>query len=116
MPKRSLNGPDSSPAFVVAPIRVNFGKGTRRVFTVCAFPVVMSRKKSSIAGYRISSVTLFSRWISSINKISPFFNDISMPMISLGRSRAGAEVILMFASSSFAITEASVVLPSPGGP
>ena len=36
--------------FVVAPIRVNLGSGTLKVFTVCDFPVVISRKKSSIAG------------------------------------------------------------------
>ena len=51
-----------------------------------------------------------------MNNISPFFKDISMPMMSLGRSSAGAEVIFIFVFNSFAITEARVVFPSPGGP
>ena len=38
----------------------------------------------------------FKRWISSINKISPSSNATNKPLISRGRSRAGAAVILHF--------------------
>ncbi len=39
-----------------------------------------------------------------------------MPIISLGRSSAGADVILISTPHSFAIIFARVVFPSPGGP
>ena len=51
-----------------------------------------------------------------MNRISPPFNDIKIPIISLGRSKAGAEVIRISTFICAAITPAIVVLPSPGGP
>src|SRR2546429_306637 len=51
-----------------------------------------------------------------MNRISPAWSDVSMPTRSPGRSSTGPEVVRMFTPSSFAISRARVVLPSPGGP
>src|SRR3990172_3802374 len=56
------------------------------------------------------------RWISSMNRTSRCSSFVRSPARSPGRSRIGPDVILMFAPSSFAMMNASVVLPSPGGP
>src|ERR1019366_1092719 len=57
-----------------------------------------------------------SRWISSMNRMSPARRFVSVPTRSPGFSSAGPLVVRMFTPSSRAISSASVVLPSPGGP
>ena len=52
---------------------------------------------NTIEGYKISSATLFKRCISSMKRIYPPFKDINIPIISLGLSREGAEVIFISA-------------------
>ena len=69
-----------------------------------------------MAGYSISSYALFSLCISSTKSISPSLRFVSMATRSPGFSIAGPEVMRIFTPISFAITAASVVLPSPGGP
>ena len=78
--------------------------------------LLYSNLKSSIAEYNNSSVNLFKRCISSINKTSPSFNPSSNPTISLGLSIAGAEDILHLVCISWAIKKAKVVFPKPGWP
>ena len=58
--KRSLNGVESEPALVVAPIKVNFGKLILIDFAVGPFPIIISKVKSSNAGYKISSTCKYS--------------------------------------------------------
>ena len=76
----------------------------------------MSILQSSIAGYRNSSMIGRSRWISSMNRMSPARMLVSVPTRSPGFSSAGPDVVWMFTPISRAISSASVVLPSPGGP
>ena len=56
------------------------------------------------------------RWISSMKRMSPARRFVSVPTRSPGFSSAGPLVVRMFTPSSRAISSASVVLPSPGGP
>ena len=56
------------------------------------------------------------RWISSMNRMSPRRRLVSVDTRSPGFSSAGPELVWMFTPSSRAISSASVVLPSPGGP
>ena len=116
IPNLSLRGVVRDPAFVVAPINVNLGKFILIDFAVGPFPNIMSSLKSSIAGYRISSMFLFSLCISSINKTSFGLSAVSIAAKSPGFVIAGPVVILMLESISFAMMFASVVFPSPGGP
>ena len=48
-------GAESCPARVVAPMRVNFGRGRWMEAAPWPLPFMISMAKSSIAGYRISS-------------------------------------------------------------
>ena len=76
----------------------------------------MSRTKSSMAEYNISSTDLFILWISSINNTSPSARFVSIDARSDGLSMAGPLVTLKFTPSSFAIIVDKVVFPKPGGP
>ena len=49
-PNRSRKGAESCPALVVAPTRVNRGRGRWYEAAICPLPVMMSRAKSSMAG------------------------------------------------------------------
>ena len=58
IPNLSLKGVVSAPAFVVAPISVNFGKSSLIDLALGPFPIIISNEKSSKAGYKISSTCL----------------------------------------------------------
>ena len=101
---------------VVAPTKVN---GSTAIVIVWAFGPSerrISTRKSSMAGYRNSSMTGRRRWISSMKRMSPGCWLVRAPTKSAGFSRTGPEVVLMLAPISRAMSDASVVLPSPGGP
>ena len=100
----------------MAPINVNFGKSSLIDFASEPLPIVISRTKSSNAGYKISSTTLLNLCISSINKTSYSSKLVKIPAKSPGFSIAGPEVILILECISFAIIPEIVVFPSPGGP
>ena len=104
------------PAFVVAPIKVNLGRFNLIDFAVGPFPIMISKTKSSNAGYKISSTLLFNLCISSINRTSCYDKFVSRAAKSPGFVMAGPDVIFIFESISLAIIFASVVFPSPGGP
>ena len=55
----SLSGVESDPALVVAPIKVNLGKSNLIDLALGPFPIIISKLKSSNAGYKISSTFLF---------------------------------------------------------
>ena len=104
------------PYLVVAPIKV---KGFRDRFMLRAFrplSITQVTKKSSMAGYRTSSTTLFSLWISSMNRMSSCWSWLRMATMSPGRSIAGPDVVLIRTPISEEIMFASVVFPKPGGP
>jgi hypothetical protein len=89
------------------------------IVIVCALGPSESRMsifQSSMAGYRNSSITGRSRWISSMKRMSPSRRLVSVPTRSPGFSSAGPDVVWMFTPISRAMSSASVVLPSPGGP
>ena len=88
MPNLSLKGALIEANLVVAPIKVNLGRFIVLQRATLLAPIVRSSLKSSIAEYNNSSVNLFKRCISSINKTSPSFNPRSKPTISLGLSIA----------------------------
>ena len=115
-PKRSRSGAESWPERVVAPMSVNFGRSSRMEFAEGPLPMMMSMAKSSIAGYRISSTARFMRWISSTKRMSFSCRFVRSAARSPGFSMVGPEVMRIFTPISLAITAASVVLPSPGGP
>ena len=75
----SLRGVVSDPAFVVAPIKVNFGKSNLIDLLLGPFPITISNVKSSNAGYNISSTLLLNLCISSINKTSNSDKFVSNP-------------------------------------
>lgn len=56
------------------------------------------------------------RWISSMKRMSPSRRFVRIPTRSPGFSSTGPDVVLMFTPSSRAMSIASVVFPSPGGP
>ena len=116
MPNRVRMAPVSRPIRVVAPISVNGGSGIVIVRACIPASNVTSTLKSSIALYRYSSTTAGSRWTSSMNSTSPRSSFVRMPTRSAGLVRAGPVVTWTRAFTSLAITWASVVLPSPGGP
>ena len=55
--------------------------------------MIISSRKSSMAGYRYSSMAGCRRWISSINRISPFSRLVSTPARSPAFSIWGPEVV-----------------------
>ena len=69
-----------------------------------------------MAGYKISSTTGLSRWISSIKSKSPASRLLSIAAKSPAFSSTGPDVDLSEAPISLAMMLARVVLPSPGGP
>lgn len=95
---------------------VNLGRSRRRVRAAGPLPKITSRQKSSIAGYSVSSTTLFKRCISSINNTSPSIRLVRIEAKSPERSMAGPVVVRMLTPSSAAKMWARVVLPKPGGP
>ena len=116
IPNLSLKGVDKLPTLVVAPTNVNFGKSKRIDLALEPFPIIISKVKSSNAGYNISSTFLFILWISSINKTSFSDNVVNMAAKSPGFSIAGPDVTFILVFISFANIFASVVFPNPGGP
>ena len=50
MPKRPRKGADNIPARVVAPISVNFGRSILTDLAAAPWPMIISSRKSSIAG------------------------------------------------------------------
>ncbi len=61
MPKRPRKGAVMSPARVVAPTRVNFGRSSLMERAAVPCPIMRSSWKSSIAGYKTSSMAGFMR-------------------------------------------------------
>src|ERR1700743_1164489 len=116
MPKRSRSGLVSMPARVVAPTSVNGCRSSLIERAAGPSPIMMSIWKSSSAGYRISSTTGDSRWISSMNSTSLRSRPVRMAARSLGFSSTGPEVWRRLTPSSAAMMWLSVVLPRPGGP
>ncbi len=116
MPKRSRSGLVSMPARVVAPTSVNGCRSSLTLRAAGPSPIMMSIWKSSSAGYRISSTTGDSRWISSMNSTSFFSRLVSSAARSPGRSSTGPDVCRRRTPISRATMCASVVLPRPGGP
>src|SRR3990170_4239711 len=104
------------PTRVVAPITVTCSIWSRTVRAPGPLPSTTSSAKSSMAGYRISSTTWLSRWISSMNSTSPLPRLVRTAARSPARSMAGPEVGRICGPISAATMLASVVLPSPGGP
>ena len=116
MPNRSRSGLVSMPARVVAPTSVKGCRSSLIERAAGPSPIMMSIWKSSSAGYRISSTTGLSRWISSMKSTSFFSRLVSSAARSPGRSSTGPEVCRRLTPISAATMCASVVLPSPGGP
>ena len=58
---------------MVAPTSVNGGRSSVSVLAPAPWPTMMSSRKSSSAGYRISSIARFTRWISSTKRTSRAF-------------------------------------------
>ena len=69
-----------------------------------------------MAGYKISSIYLGILCISSINNTSPGSREESIAAKSPDFSILGPDAVLIFDPNSFAIINAKVVFPSPGGP
>lgn len=95
---------------------VNWGRSRRRVRAEGPLPNMMSRAKSSMAEYMVSSTVLFRRCISSMKRMSPFSRLVRMEARSPERARAGPEVMRILAAISRETIWARVVLPRPGGP
>src|SRR5699024_12072405 len=115
-PNLSRKGAVKLPALVVAPINVKGGKSIRILRASSPLPITISRKKSSIAGYKTSSTTLLNLCISSINNTSPGCKLDKIAAKSPGRSIDGPEMVLILTSISLAMILDKVVLPNPGGP
>src|SRR5690242_11352761 len=77
---------------------------------------MMSSRKSSSAGYRISSIERFSRWISSTKSTSCRSSPVRIAAMSPLRSSAGPATQRIPTPSSSRTMCARLVLPSPGGP
>lgn len=101
---------------MVAPINVKRLRSIRIDRALGPFPIRISNEKSSIAEYKTSSITRLKRWISSMNNTSPLSRFVRIAARSPCFSMTGPLVIWIFASISWAMTFASVVFPSPGGP
>src|SRR5581483_6484260 len=116
MPKRDRNGADKSPVRVVAATSEKRGRLSGSISAFGPSPTGISRRKSSIAGYRYSSTTACRRCTSSMNSTPRSSSDVkydaSVPLCST----AGAPTARRPTPSSPAIKCASVVLPMPGGP
>ena len=93
IPNLSRSGEDKDPALVVAPTNVNLGRSSLIDFAAGPFPIIISKLKSSNAGYNISSTDLLSLCISSINNISPSCRFVSIAAKSPAFSIAGPDVI-----------------------
>src|SRR5699024_2396188 len=106
----------NKPALVVAPTNVNGGKSTRTDRALGPVPITISKKKSSIAGYRTSSTERGNRCTSSIKSTSPGSKEDKIAAKSPERSIAGPDVERNCTPISLAIIAANVVFPSPGGP
>ena len=104
------------PKRVVAPIKVNLGKSKRTLRALGPLPIIISKAKSSIAEYKISSTVLESLWISSIKSTSLSPKLVKIAAKSPCLSIAGPLVTRMLTLSSLAMMLAKVVLPKPGGP
>ena len=104
------------PVRVVAPTSVKRGMSTRIDRAEGPLPMTRSRRKSSIAGYRISSTVRARRWISSMKSTSRSWRFVRIAARSPARSSTGPEVTLKPTPSSEATMWASVVLPRPGLP
>src|SRR4051795_10044673 len=116
MPKRSRSGVVSRPVRVVAPISVNFGRSSVSVRAAGPWPTMMSSRKSSSAGYRISSTARLSRWISSTKRTSCLSRPVRIAAMSPFRSSAGPATQRMPTPSSSRTMYARLVFPRPGGP
>ena len=97
-------------------MRVKWGKSSRTLRAAGPLPIIISKAKSSMAEYKISSTVLDKRWISSIKSTSLSPKLVRMAAKSPCRSIAGPLVTRIFTFSSLAIIFANVVLPRPGGP
>src|SRR5215213_4061733 len=116
MPKRSRSGVVRSPARVVAPTSVNAGRSSVTVRAPAPWPRTIGSWRSSIAGYSVSSIARFRRWISSMKNTDPGSSAVRKAAMSALRSSAGPAVCTIGTSSSAATMWASEVFPSPGGP
>ena len=116
IPNLSLKGLDKSPALVVAPMSVNGGRFILILRLLPSLPIIMSKEKSSMAGYNISSIYLGILCISSINNTSLGSRVESIAAKSPLFSIVGPLAVLILLPSSLAIMDASVVFPKPGGP
>jgi len=116
MGKRVSNGAVSNPLRVVAPMSVKRGRFNRTLRAFGPWSMMMSSLKSSIAGYRYSSMVFCRRWISSMNSTSPASRFVSRPARSPAFSMVGPLVDLRLAPIALARMLAMVVLPRPGGP
>lgn len=104
------------PERVVAPMRVNRARLRRMLRALGPWSMTMSRRKSSIAGYRYSSMAGWRRWISSMKRIEPRERLVRMPARSPAFSIMGPLVVLTSTPMALPRMKARVVLPSPGGP
>src|SRR4051794_26270236 len=116
MPKRSRSGVVSRPVRVVAPTRVKRGRSSVSVRAAGPWPTMMSSRKSSSAGYRISSTARLSRWISSTKRTSCSSRLVRIAAMSPLRSSAGPATQRMPTPSSSRTMCARLVFPRPGGP
>ena len=95
---------------------VNGGRFILILRLLPSLPIIMSKEKSSMAGYNISSIYLGILCISSTNSTS--FGSIEdriaakSPLFSID----GPDAVFKLLPSSLAIMDASVVFPKPGGP
>ena len=116
MPKRARIGAVSMPSRVVAPTSVNCSIGIVTVLRLrsVAEPdvdlVVLHRRIEELLDDRPQSMDLVDEQDVAARRL------VSVDTRSPGFSSAGPELVWMFTPSSRAISSASVVLPSPGGP
>ena len=103
IPKRSLKGAEISPALVVAPTKVKGGKSIFKFLLLPSLLITRSNSKSSMAGYKISSINFGIRWISSINKTSPGSKVDKTAAKSPLFSKEGPLAVFKFTPSSLAI-------------
>ena len=116
-PKRSRSGDVSSPARVVAPIRQKGCSGSLIERAVGPCPTTRSSWKSSIAGIE--------RLLDDVRQAVDLVDEEHLPALEVGEQRREVARPLEHRArraahgrtpSSFAMTCASDVLPSPGGP
>ncbi len=102
-PNRDRSGEEIIPCRVVAPTSVKRGTLSRTERAPAPCSSMMSMKKSSIALYRYSSTVVLSRWISSMNRMSPGSSEVSSPARSPGFSIAGPLELLRLVPRSLAM-------------